>query len=178
MTLMRACARAMARAWRVARPRTRRDFVISLRRSRYCTGPRVSNKPRYAVGGLCLVWSWGPRAVLNLHLCVRRSGVLGVEMKTALPVKSEMAVGLVSVPMCKRAINDLLNRAAPHTRTVPQETVSSLVDLLIEARKGRLPTLRAGLEAHLLVEEEERLVYVELELALLEDKLARGLHVE
>ena len=29
--------------------------------------------------------SRGPRAVLNLHLCVRRSGVLGVEMKT-LPV--------------------------------------------------------------------------------------------
>ena len=81
-------------------------------------------------------------------------------------------------------MTDLLNRIScahkrsVHTRTVPQETVSSLVDLLIEARKGRLPTLRAGLEAHLLVEEEERLVYVELELALLEDKLARGLHVE
>ena len=176
MTLMRACARAMARAWRVARPRTRRDFVISLRRSRYCTGPRVSNKPRYAVGGLCLVWSWGPRAVLNLHLCV--TPVRCPRCRNENRSACEMAVGLVSVPMCKRAINDLLNRAAPHTRTVPQETVSSLVDLLIEARKGRLPTLRAGLEAHLLVEEEERLVYVELELALLEDKLARGLHVE
>ena len=35
---------------------------------------------------MCVRGSRGrPRAVLNLHLCVRRSGVLGVEMKT-LPV--------------------------------------------------------------------------------------------
>ena len=39
--------------------------------------------------------SRGPRAELNLHLCVRRSGVLGVEMKT-LPVKTSPPIEVLA----------------------------------------------------------------------------------
>ena len=57
----------------------------------------------------------GPRAVLKFHLCVRRSGVLGVEMKT-LPVKRRS--GVLGVEM----------------KTLPVKSYYSWMDTTADAR--------------------------------------------
>ena len=73
--------------------------------------------------------SWGPRAVLNLHLCVRRSGVLGVEMKT-LPVNGVYTGSVrTNLPSWTATSTGTARRALKHGRVLTHKCKCARPDM-------------------------------------------------